>query len=72
MISGVALVQLKYGGVAGMNTWFWVKMTLVAIVVIFMIATPFLPRNALNPRIFGPVMRLALLGIVLAAVLAFN
>jgi protoporphyrinogen IX oxidase len=72
VVTGVALLELKYGGVEGMNAWFWVKMVLVAVVVIFMVATAYLPRNALNPRILGPVMRLALLGIVLAAVMAFN
>lgn len=72
IISGVAMVQLKYGGVEGLNVWFWVKMALVALVVALMVANAVLPRTALNPRIFGPLKRLALLGIVLAAVLAFN
>jgi uncharacterized membrane protein len=72
IISGIALVQLKYGGVDGLGVWFWVKMVLVALVVAFMVATAVLPRTALSPRVMGPLMRLVLLGIVLAAVLAFN
>lgn len=72
VISGVALVYLRYGGFEGMNAWFWVKMALVAFIIAMMAAGAFLPPQALNPRLFGPVMRVTLLGIVLAAVMAFN
>ena len=72
IISGVALVQLKYGGVDGLGAWFWAKMALVALVVALMVANAVLPRFALSPRFVGPLMRPMLLGIVLAAVLAFN
>ncbi len=72
VISGVALVQLRYGGVEAMNVWFWAKMVLVALVVALMVAGHLLPRSWLSPRIFSPIMRLALLGIVLTAVFAFN
>ncbi|CAN5266074.1 hypothetical protein BH10PSE9_BH10PSE9_09100 [soil metagenome] len=72
VISGVALVQLKYGGVEGLGVWFSVKMALVALVLALMVANAVLPRTVLNPRIFGPLTRVVLLGIVLAAVLAFN
>jgi putative membrane protein len=33
LISGPLMVWLKYGGVSGLGTWFWVKMALVAILV---------------------------------------
>jgi len=72
IISGVALVQLQYGGAEGLGVWFWAKMALVALVVALMVASAIVPRTAFNPRILGPLMRLVLLGIVLAAVLAFN
>lgn len=71
IISGVGLVYLRYGGFEGMNAWFWVKMALVAFIVVMMGVGAFLPQ-LLNPKVFGPVMRVTLLGIVLAAVFAFN
>jgi len=72
VISGIALVQIRYGGIEGMTAWFWFKMALVGVVIALMAANAFLPRTLLSPRVVGPVMRLALLGIVLGAVFAFN
>ena len=72
VLSGPLMVWARYGGVDGFGTWFWVKMTLVAIIVIAMVAGALAPRGSINPAILGWVTRLALLGVVIAAVLAFN
>jgi putative membrane protein len=37
LITGPLLVWLKYGGVAGFNVWFWVKMALVALLLVLVI-----------------------------------
>jgi hypothetical protein len=72
VLSGVALVWLRYGGVAGLDTWFWVKMILVAVIVLLMVALAVVDPGRINPRILGTLTRLLLLGIVFAAVFAFN
>lgn len=33
IITGPLIVWLKYGGMAGFNTWFWVKMALVVVLL---------------------------------------
>jgi hypothetical protein len=38
LITGPLLVWLKYGGIAGFNFWFWVKMALVALLLVLVIA----------------------------------
>lgn len=72
IVTGVAMVWLRYGGVAGMNEWFWAKMALVALIVVLMAVTAVVGPGRINPRIFGMVARVLLLGIVLTAVFAFS
>ncbi len=71
LITGIAMVWERYGGVDNMNAWFWVKMALVALLIVLMIVGAVVGPARLNPRVFGLVARLALLGIILSAVLAF-
>lgn len=71
VLSGVLMVWLRYGGVDGMNMWFWVKMALVAVIILVLIAGV-VGRGWVNPAILGWITRLSLLGVVIAAVLAFN
>lgn len=71
VLSGVLMVWLRYGGVDGMNMWFWVKMALVAVIILVLIAGV-VGRGRVNPAIVGWITRLSLLGVVIAAVLAFN
>jgi len=72
VLSGIVLVWIRYGGVAGLDAWFWAKMALVALIVVLMIVR-FMPVAAgISPRVFASLTRLVLLGIVLTAVFAFN
>lgn len=71
LFTGIAMVVERYGGVDGMNAWFFVKMALVALILVVMVATAVRP-NLLPARIMGWVTRLSLVGIVIAAVLAFT
>jgi putative membrane protein len=71
LLTGILMVWLRYGGVDGMNVWFWVKMALVAVIIVAMIIGA-LTRGRVNPGIMGWITRLSLLGVVIAAVLAFN
>ena len=72
LVSGGLMVWLRYGGVDGLGAWFWVKMVLVATLVIAVIANAVVPRGALNPAVMSWITRLSLLGVVIAAVFAFN
>jgi putative membrane protein len=71
VLSGGLMVWLRYGGIDGMNMWFWVKMTLVVVIILALI-TSAVGRGRVNPAVLGWVTRLSLLGVVIAAVLAFN
>jgi putative membrane protein len=70
--SGVAMVQVRYGGVEGLNEWFWAKMALVALIVVLMVLGAMLRPGTINPRFFTLLTRTVLLGIVFSAVFAFN
>ena len=79
LLSGGLMVWLRFGGVAGMTVWFWVKMALIVIMAVAIGISARLrqqaggnPRAASISRAAGMVSRLALLGVVVAAVLAFN
>ena len=71
LISGIAMVYVRYGGVEGMSSWFWVKMGLVATVVAMMILGAVRP-GLIPQAVSGWVTRLALIGIIVSAVFAFN
>ena len=72
LLSGIAMVWVRYGGVDGMNEWFWAKMSLVALMMVTMVVGLVVPRGAINPAILSWITRLSFLGIVIAAVFAFN
>ncbi|HZY50988.1 MAG TPA: hypothetical protein VFE64_14555 [Devosia sp.] len=76
LISGPLMVWLRYGGFSGMNVWFWVKMGLIAVAAAAIIAGARLRGAGGAPTQAGMILvwtsRLALVGVVIAAVLAFN
>ena len=80
LVSGPLMVWLRYGGLEGMSVWFWVKMALIVVVVLCMVANGYYRGRAQKGdagagRLAGlaaNLSRLALVGIVAAAVLAFN
>lgn len=74
IVSGPLMIWLRYGGTEGMNAWFWVKMALIVVMAVALGANEALRRRG-NMAAAGQaaiVSRLALVGVILAAVLAFN
>ena len=80
LISGPLLLWLKYGGLHGVTPWFWAKMVLM---VIMFAAIVFEETNfkklasgdqaaARNSKLGGIIASMAFLGVLLAAVFAFN
>lgn len=80
LVSGPLLLWLKYGGLQGATPWFWVKMVLMVVMIAAII---FEEANfkksasgdavaARNAKLGGIIAAVAFLGVLLAAVLAFN
>lgn len=80
LISGPLLLWLKYGGLHGATPWFWVKM---ALIVVMFAAIVFEEASfkklasgdqtaARKSKLGGIIASVAFLGVLLAAVLAFN
>ena len=72
LVTGIAMGLVRYGGFEGLSPWFYVKMGLVAFVLALMILGAVLKPGTLNPRVMGWLTRLAMAGIVVSAVMAFN
>jgi protoporphyrinogen IX oxidase len=73
LVTGIAMVFVRYNGdFANMGPWFLVKMGLVVLILVLMIAAAVLKPGTLNPQLMGWLTRLAMAGIVIAAVMAFN
>lgn len=73
LITGIAMVFVRYNGdFASMGPWFFVKMGLVALLLVLMILGAVLKPGTLDPRIMGWFTRLSMAGIVIAAVMSFN
>jgi uncharacterized membrane protein len=72
LLTGIAMVVVRYGGVDGMNAWFWAKMTLIAVVLVMMLAGALLKPGTIKPQVLMWINRLALIGIIVSAVFAFN
>ncbi len=79
IVTGPLLVWLKYGDISGFNTWFWVKMALIVVLLAGIIYSGILlkrtlaggPPSPLAPRL-GMINTLVFLAIVFAAVFAFE
>ena len=80
LVSGPLMLWLRFGGIGGASVWFWVKMALIVVMAIGMAVSGRSRRKALTgdsgaaelANTAAMVSRVALLGIVVAAVLAFN
>lgn len=73
LVTGIAMVFVRYNGdFANMGVWFFVKVGLVALLLLAMIAGLVLKPGTLNPKVMGWITRLGMAGIVIAAVMAFN
>lgn len=80
LVTGPLLVWLKYGGFGGFNTWFWVKMVLVLILLGLVIFSGINAERASKGDVaaakrgpqLGMVLMVTLLAIILTAVFAFE
>ena len=74
LVSGPLMVWLRFGGVAALGSWFWVKMALIVVMAVGMGANDALRRQGrlAQAGMAANVSRLALVGVVIAAVLASN
>jgi len=72
LVTGIALVLVRYGSFENLSPWFYVKMGLVAFVLVMMILGIVLKPGTINPRLMGWLTRLSMAGIVISAVMAFN
>lgn len=72
VLTGVLMVAIRYDAGLWANPWFSAKMACVA-AIILALGLGFTPwARAVPPRIFGLVTRVALVGTIFCAVLAFN
>ena len=80
LVSGPLMIWIRFGGVEGMTVWFWVKMALIVLMAVGMgvggrvraTAKPGDARAATIAKAAANVSRLSLVGVIVAAVLAFN
>ena len=74
IISGPLMIWLRYGGVDGLNYWFWVKMVLIVVMIGAMIIGGRLRAtgNVAAAGAIAWVSRAALVGVIIAAVLTFE
>ncbi len=72
LVTGISMVYVRYGGFEGQSAWFFVKMGLVAVILVAMIVGAVAKPGAINMRIMGWITRLSMAGIVISAVMAFN
>jgi hypothetical protein len=72
LITGLALVYVRYGGLEGQSVWFFIKMGLVAVILVAMIIGAVARPGTISPKVMGWITRLAMAGIVISAVMAFN
>lgn len=72
LVTGIAMVYVRYGGFEGQSIWFFIKMGLVVVVLIAMIIGIVARPGTISPRLMGWITRLAMAGIVISAVMAFN
>jgi hypothetical protein len=72
LITGISMVFVRYGGFEGQSVWFFIKMGLVAVVLVAMIIGAVTKPGTISPRVMGWITRLAMAGIVISAVMAFN
>jgi putative membrane protein len=80
LVSGPLLLWLKYGGLLGVTPWFWAKMVLIVVMfgaivfeeINFKKSASGDQAAARNSKLGGIVATVAFLGVLLAAVFAFN
>ena len=80
LVSGPAILWLKYGGLGGASIWFWIKMALVVVMLVTIIYGGINEKKSrsgdveagLRAGVAHRLTGLAFAGVVLSAVFAFN
>lgn len=72
VVTGVAMLGLRYGGLTGASPWLIGKLVLVGALLVLLVVSRVMPPGRIDPKVLGMVMRVALLGIIFCAVMAFN
>jgi putative membrane protein len=72
LVTGIAMVFVRYGGFEGQSPWFYVKMGLVVVILAALTLSAVAKPGSLNPRVMGWITRLAMAGIIISVVMAFN
>jgi uncharacterized membrane protein len=80
LVSGPAMMAMRYGGLAEVSPWFWVKMALIVVMLVTIVISGINFKKAQRgvagaahtAEAAGKVTALAFLGVLLAAVLAFS
>jgi uncharacterized membrane protein SirB2 len=73
VLTGIAMVGMRYGSFLWQNPWFIAKMVFVVLILLTVLSS-FVPAaaRAIPPRVTGLVMRLSLIGVIFCAVMSFN
>ncbi|MEX0954676.1 MAG: hypothetical protein WDZ83_05630 [Rhizobiaceae bacterium] len=73
LLTGVAMLWLRYGGDAiALGPWFLAKLVLVGVVALAIALILTLGQARVNPRVFGMITGLSMLGIVICSVMTFG
>jgi putative membrane protein len=72
LITGISMVYVRYGGFEGQSPWFYLKMGLVVVILAALTLSAVAKPGSLSPRVMGWITRLAMAGIIISAVMAFN
>lgn len=72
IVTGIAMMYVRYGGFAGQSPWFHVKMTFVVVIVLVLLAGIFLKPGRIPQPALTWATRIAMAGAVISAVMAFN
>lgn len=72
VLTGVLMVAIRYDTGLWANPWFAAKMAFIAVIILG-IGLSFTPwSRAIPPKVFGSITRIALVGTIFCAVMAFN
>jgi protoporphyrinogen IX oxidase len=72
LVTGIAMVYVRYGGFEGQSPWFYAKMGLVVVILGALTISAIAKPGTLNPQVMGWITRLSMAGIIISAVMAFN
>lgn len=80
LVTGPLMLWLRFGGIGGMNGWFWLKMALIVVMLVAIVISGKALKQAeagdmaamARAERAGMVTALAFAGVLLAAVFAFD